>query len=346
MGDYGERQVRYRHSVEKALNWLAAQQGPDNTFGLPDEEGVNSTCVTPLTYLWGGMPWRCAGVIERIRSFIGQDGSLRRPALDSRISDRTQYPYALSWVVRSTAACGAVDIAHRSVRHLLPLQHEESGGLFGIPDEAEAGEGIIDMASTGMGGLAFLATGLFSRAHRVGDYILSWLENQPGPQERLLPQWHTEQGLLDEESGKDLPPNLNAPLVITRESPHTSYWLNGILVAFLTELYQVTGEEPFLEGACEIFDFAERSPLLGYLCLSHKFAWGAASLYSVTRDRRHLEAACLIVDRLIAAQRPEGFFVYEDLFPAGMTPPHPVSVGVTSQFAAWTAHVTMHLPTQ
>ena len=107
----GSRRERYGAAVGRALEWLAAQQGTDSSFGVPVSEGVNSIFVTPLTFLWGGLPWRALGVIERIRScFVREDGSLNRPAADRKIIDRAQLPYALSWVIRSSAACGALDI--------------------------------------------------------------------------------------------------------------------------------------------------------------------------------------------------------------------------------------------
>ena len=344
MTDSVERANRYRDSIRKALEWLSEHQGADGSFGIPYEDGVNLIFTMAIAYLWGGMPWRCSGVVKRIRSFVKEDGSLYRPASGSRITDQTQYPYAVGWVARTGAACGAPDLARRCIGPILPLQHRESGGFFGSPAEAEKGEGIIDMASTGMSGLALLSACFVDRAREAGDYIVSWLARQSDLKDRLLPQWHTQKGLLDEESGKDLSANINAPLVIGHAAPHTGYWLNGILVAFLAELYQVTAHEPFLTAASELFDFAARSPELDRTCFSHKFAWAAATLHSVTGEDRHLETACRVAERLIRAQRPEGFFVYEDLFPEGETPPYPATVSTTSQFTAWLSAVAMQLP--
>lgn len=340
-----ERRKRYCEAIQKALDWLAAQQGEDSAFGLTVEQAASPIMVTPLAFLWGGMPWRCLGVIERIRSsFIKEDGSLYRPAQAAKIADQRQQPYAIGWVVRSAAACGALDVAHRCVRHLVHFQHERSGGLFGTPEEAAQGEGIIDMASTGMGALAFLAAGRFSRARAAGDYVAEWLTRQPDTKERLLPQWHTQKGLLDEESGGELPPNANAPLVVGHSVPQTGYWLCGILLAFLAELYQVTGEKSYFETACEIFDFAERSPELGNVCSAHKFAWGAARLFEVSNEPRHLDGACRVADRLVRAQRPGGYFVYAEYFGPDEEPAHVVNVNVSSQFAAWVSAVAMRLP--
>lgn len=340
-----ERRERYGEAVRRALDWLAAQQGADSSFGLSVSEGVTSIFVTPLTFLWGGLPWRALGVIERIRTcFVREDGSLFRPMADKMIIDRRQLPYALSWVIRSSAVCGALDISHICLPQLAAFQDKACGGLFGTREEAAEGTGIIDLACTGMGGLAFLATGLSDRAKAAGDYVVEWLARQENVEERLLCQWHTEKGLMDEESGRGLPENANAPLVIGQSAPHTGYWLCGILTAFLAELYQVTSEGPYLEAARAIFSFAARSPELGKVCTSHKFAWGAARLFAVTRDPEHLEGACRAADRLVEAQRPEGYFVYADYFPGDGTPPHDVNVGVTSQFTAWMSAAAMHLP--
>ena len=51
-----ERRGRYALAVRRALDWLAAQQGEDSSFGVPVSEGVTSIFVTPLTFLWGRLP--------------------------------------------------------------------------------------------------------------------------------------------------------------------------------------------------------------------------------------------------------------------------------------------------
>jgi len=347
MYSFEKAQSRYRQAIRKALDWLVLCESPDSSFGLKEEDGVGPIFVTPLTYLWGGLPQRCLGVIERMRSkYVQADGSLYRPALTKKLTDQRQRPYALSWVIRSAAACGALDIAHSCVRQVMAFQHPGSGGLFGIRQEADRSEGIIDLASTGMGGLAMLATGKVDQASRVGEYLSTWLERQNNGETRLLCQWHTNLGLLDEASGGDLPANINAPLVIGLHKPHTGYWMCGILLAFLSELYLVTGQESFLTTAEAVFDFAERSDELARVCAAHKFAWGASRLFAATGAIRHLEAACRVADRLCDAQRPAGYFVYEGVFSDEAEMSQADKVSVTSQFAAWIAAVLMHMPRQ
>ena len=346
MPETGTRtRATYAGSITRALDWLAAQQGVDGSFGLSVEDAINPIMITPLAYLWGGRPCQCKGVLDRIRSiFLKDDGTLHRPAYKKKLTDQRQEPYALGWVVRSAAACGALDMAHRCARHLAPFQHEPSGGLFGTPSEAKQGEGVIDMTSTGVGGLALLAAGEFARAAAAGDYVVRWLETQPDPGARLLMQWDTQRGLLDEESGKALADNANAPLVIGHQAPHTGYWLCGIQLAFLAELAQVTGTSTYLEAARAIFEFARCSSLLGRVCSSHKFAWGAARLYAVTRDPRHIDGACLVADWLIQNQRPDGAFVFGELSDHLADLPLVAKVDVTSQFTAWVSAAVMHLP--
>jgi len=341
--DKSPRRERYTASIGRALEWLAAHQGADGSFGIEFERGVNPIMVMPLTYLWGGMPRRCGATIERIRSaYVAADGSLNRPAKETSQSDQYQQPYALSWVVRSAAACEAHDLAHRCARQLLPYQHAGSGGFFGTPQEAQRGEGVIDMASTGMAGLALAATGRFDAARAAGDYLLAWLGRQRDMPERMIAQWHTAKGPVNDPSQSDRPANGNAPLVVARSRPHTDYWLCGIIVAFLVELHQVTGEASYRDAACRVFDFAAGSPELGNVCAAHKFAWAAARLYSISKDPAHLEAGCRVADRLARAQRPDGYFVHEDLVKPDEQP-HAINVNVTSQFVTWMEAVAMQL---
>ena len=131
---------------------------------------------------------------------------------------------------------------------------------------------------------------------------------------RLLPQWHTRTGPVDEAAGKHLPQNPNAPIVIGHDADDAAYWLCGILMSLLADLYQVTGKDAYLHAARGIFDFSIGSPELGRVCAAHKFVWGAARLFGVTKDPRHLDGACRVVDWLVANQRPNGIFVYSELF--------------------------------
>lgn len=346
MPDFSERRELYRNVIDKALDWLANQQGNDSSFGLDVSDGVNPIFVTPLTYLWGGMPCRAFGVIERIRSFyVKDDGTLFRPACD-KITDRMQIPYALGWVTRTTATCGVLDVPRILADRIASFQDKKSGGLFGTQKDADQGKGIIDLASTGMGGLAFLTTAKLDRACAVGDYLAKWLSRQNDSQNQLLCQWHTEQGLLNEETGSDLPKNPNAPLIIGHCEPHTHYWLSGILLAFLAELYMVTGQKSYLKTAAEIFDFTEASPELGNVCMAHKFAWGATRLFVADGNPRYIEGACRVADRLVRAQHREGYFVYEGIFSRDDDIPQDAKVGITSQFGAWLSAAAMHLPRQ
>lgn len=343
--NYAERQQRYEQAIHKALAWLADQQGPDSSFGLDVSEGVNPIFVIPLTYLWGGLPWRCFGIMERIRShYVRQDGTLYRPAAHKKITDRMQIPYALGWVMRAAAACGVHDIPCILADRLSHFQDKNSGGLFGTDKDAEEGQGIIDLASTGMGGLGFLATGQHDRACAAGDYLTRWLTRQDDSQTRLLCQWHTERGLLDENAGPELPVNLNAPLIIAHSKPYTDYWLSGILLAFMAELHMVTNQQSYLKTASQIFDFTDASPELPNVCAAHKFAWGAARLFVAKGDRRYIEAACRVADRLVRAQHPEGYFVHEDFFSIEGEMDQPTKVSITSQFGAWLSAAAMYMP--
>lgn len=343
-----DRRARYDAALRLALAWLHEQQGADGSFGTTASDSVGAIMVTPITCLWGGRPDGCLGVLDHIRRrYIQADGDLARPALATSVADQRQQPYALSWIVCSAAACGALDLAHRCVAHVIRHQHDPSGGLFGTTAEAEAGDGLIDMASTGMGGLALVATGHLDRARAVGDYIVDWLGRQPEDplaSRRLQPQWDTRTGLVDEADAARFPENANAPIVLDHSPENAAYWLCGILLAVLTDLILATGDPRYQEAARRIFDFAAASPELGRRCTSHKFAWGAARLYDATHDPAHLEGACRVADWLVSTQRPDGTFFHTDRWAANERPPRLASVGITSQFGAWISSARMRMP--
>ena len=325
-------------AIDRGLAWLAKAQGNDGAFSLPFEAGAAPTMVMPLTYLWGGDPRRARETMAALASrFVRDDGSIHRPAHEKVLSERYQHPYGLGWITRSALACDQFDVVQRCAGMAATYQHPSSGGFFGLPEEAAAGAGVIDMPSTGMGGLAMVAAGRLDAARAAGDYVLAWLDLQEPGVPRFWTQWHTAHGFVRSAEDSDRPPNGNAPLVISHDTGESDYWLCGILVAFLAELHMATGNEAYLDAANRIFSFAATSPVLGEVCRSHKFAWGAARLHAVTGESTHLEAGQKVARRLMHAQQPDGHFVYIDFFRPEDARPHGTNVVVTSQFVAWLA---------
>jgi len=126
-----------------------------------------------------------------------------------------------------------------------------------------------------------------------------------------------------------------------RKEPGQHYWLPGFLIAFLSDLYQATGEDKYVRGAKVLFEFVDGGSADVYTnTMSHKYLWGCARLYHATREPRHLEPALRIADFLTSMQEPEGTWWRSGYIPSRDQQSKGTTVDVTSQFCIWLIKLT------
>jgi hypothetical protein len=217
--------------------------------------------------------------------------------------------------------------------HLLKFQDLASGGLFGKREDAETGRGIVHAAVTSVGGQAAVTTGHVEAGRRMGDHLVDNLVAQnPDLSKAFYPIWDTEGGL---RTDADAPATPNMPKVILRDAPDQAHFLTGMMIAYLTDLYRVTGERKYLDGALTIYEFAAGgTPAIYETTAAHKFAWGCAWLYRETGKAEHIESACRVCDYLLTAQEPNGSFVHT-AFTKSADQPYSPRLNITGQFVLW-----------
>jgi hypothetical protein len=181
--------------------------------------------------------------------------------------------------------------------------------------------------------VAAAVTGQLPAARRIGDYFLRLIAEQPNLETHFYPFYDTRFGLV-----KDGVPEL-APYYIgtlERQSPGQHYWLIGLLMAVLADLYLATGERKYLDGATTLFDFGSgfHADLYGNT-LNHKYLWGCTRLYHATGNLAHLEPAFRIADFLVSVQEPEGTWWHSGAVPVREQQTLGWTVDATSQFCIW-----------
>lgn len=267
--------------------------------------------------------------------FVRRDGTFDAPEVRAaRKSALLERCYAPAWVVYSSHVNLAYDISLRAMPHLFELQDPASGGMFGALEDALAGKGIVNCAVTCVTGEAALTTGNLAEAKKMGDHLVdNVLARNPDLNRQLYPVWDTERGLRTDPAAPESP---NMPRVIERFEPNQHHYLTGMLIAFLSDLYRVSGDDKYLGGALAAYDFAAGgSQALYETTLSHKFAWGCAWLYRLTEDDRHLESACRVCDFLVNHQEKNGSFVHWAFVKSADEWPYSPRLNITAQFALW-----------
>ena len=325
-----DRKGKYRASIDRTMKWILEHQEDDGSFGA-------ITSMSHYMALGASLHFNgCSDEASRLmpfikKTYITDNGDFVPPV--SELSLLELY-YAPSWVIYSAHACSATDISMGSIAHVLKFQDPQTGGLFGSAPDAERRKGIIHPAVTSLGGLASLATGHVAEARRMGDHLVdNLIARNPDLSKAFYPTWHTERGVM---TGDDVPASTNSAGVLVRDEAGQYHFLTGMMIAFLSKLYERSGDRKYLDGALTLHEFvADGTPAVFENTLSHKFIWGCAWLYQQTRQAEHLDSACRLCDYLVDIQEADGTFTHLGLGIASEDWPCSPRLGLSAQFALW-----------
>ena len=89
-------------------------------------------------------------------------------------------------------------------------------------------------------------------------------------------------------------------------------WLIGKPMKFLAKLYDYTGDQRYLSGAIQLFDFFHKLDDAKWINLaSCKTMWASSELYRHTGERRFAETAEKLLDIICTRQDPAGTWLHE-----------------------------------
>jgi len=324
------RAAGYRSAVSRAAAWLSREQDEDGSFG-PNANQLADLETVAIALLLTGNPESSARALRYIeRSLVAPDASLRQPADQATLAE---LPYAPAWCAVSAHLNGFYALAASAMQEVLRYQDSRTGGLFGHPEARRRRQGLIVPSVSAVAGIAALATGRTTPAEGIGTYFLRLLEDQPDLDSRLYLFTHNRSGLITTENVAPFPPYAQ---IFERSAPRQPYWLLGLIIAFLVDLSQALGDPRYLDCAITLFEFSLGcNEEVTHTTLSHKYAWGCASLYRATRDPRALDMAMQIGDHLVSIQEPDGSWWHSGVIPSRDAQPRGLTIDVTSQFTIW-----------
>jgi hypothetical protein len=326
-----DRIEQYQQSIDRAMQWMLPHQEERGSFG--DVNSMAHYMALGASLLYNGAPREATRLLSFMRqTYITPDGDFDMPEIREGIVGRVQEcRYMPSWVIFSAHVNLAYDISMQGIPHVLKFQDQETGGLFGSEEDLAAGKGVINTASTCLGGIAAVVTGKVAEAKRMGDHVVdNLIGRNPDLGKAFYPIWEKQSGLRTDDEAPSSP---NVPKVLLRSEPVQGHFLTGMIMAFLCDLHQVTRDRKYLDGALEMYEFGVgESSVIYENTLSHKFAWGSAALYRQTGEARHLESACRICDYLVSTQESDGSYLMDGA-PADW--PYQSRLNLASQFALW-----------
>ena len=328
------RKTKFQDAVNRATAWIVKHQQPDGSFG--EVESLTHYMALPAALLYLGQAQSAARLMPYLKStYQKENGDYDFPPADAKPGHLAEAKYGPAWMIFSAHVNLALDLSMPAVPHMLTYQHDETGGVFGRPDHARDGKGILHVLATPCVGQAALITGHVAEARRMGDYLVDYLiAENPDMSKAFYPVWDTERGLRTDE---DAPIAPNMPRVLERGAPDQHHFVTGFMISFLTDLYRATGEQKYLDGALAMYEFGEDgSGEIYRSTASHKFCWGCGSLYRVTGDARHLESACRVAEFLVEhAQDPDGSMVHYAFIDSSANWAYSPRLNITGQFALW-----------
>ncbi len=333
MNSTRDRKKLYKDSIDRAMKWILSHQEEDGGFG--DIISLSHYMALGASLHYNGYDEEASRLMPFIKkTYVTNDGDFVPPTKEASL--RELY-YAPSWTIYSVHLCSAVDISIPGISHVLKFQDPQTGGIFGTAQAHDCGKGIIHPAVTSLGGLATLTTGHVAQAKRMADHIVdNLIAKNPDLNKAFYPAWDTETGLFTSD---DLPLSTNMPKVLLRDEPGQHHFLTGMMITFLSTFYETTKDRKYLDGAITLYDFsAGGTPAVYENTLSHKFAWGCASLYRQTGQSKHLDSACRMCDYLVSIQEADGTFVHLGTGVSSEDFPYSPRMGITSQFALWIRH--------
>ena len=321
-----------RQAVVAGLKWLLAQQDADGAF-KPTEHGLNTFHKVPYALAVTGQLERgtrlCAWIAEQC---LDEEGDLSgRASREGPLA--AFYHYGNSWVTMGAHRLGQFGVSIKTADFLSTLQHPQTGGFLTQGPESSL-DGMQDLMTSAMAGLALLNVGNLKAAEAAGDFLVSMYERQP----KL-----TTQMLFVQQRGDRLvtewPDDQQPAFALNPQRPEQWYFVPGLAGGFLAKLAEVTDNEAHLRAAQAYIQYAESSAADRY-DTPHAwwFGWGAAMVYAVTGVATYRGIIEAVTTNMVESQMGSGSWAAGSL---GYEPPAPI-VDATAEAVVVLTEILQH----
>jgi len=338
-------------AAKKAGAWFVARQTKNgNYIGLekPDANGIYPDTHDVGCYYKSIHFLKAAGeslaaaraLNYVVESFMSNEGDFfNTPENRTSGSYTPNYCqlYPNMWLLRGAVAMDRFEWSHKMLQFLMKYRDPKAGGFYYSVTPARK---VIDSNATGFGIFCCLLGGDLPAAIQSGELILRMLKAQPQT-DRFYLRWTEENGYETDFSG--IPEKHLIYCFIDTKKPAQAYWCWAWPMNGLIKLYGRTGEERYLKGAIEIYDFlASCHENAFHFTTAGKDGWGSSMLYRITGDKRYLKTALSQMDFILKAQHEDGYM----LGPGAQTfddQPLRTTYDFTADFGSWLVGVAMEL---
>lgn len=328
---------KYYHARERGINWLLSQVKPDGSLGL-EPPSLRAHFKIPYALVVSGHPLVARRVLDYLdRTFLTFEGHYEIPADDApgQVFAKHIYIFPDCWIAEAAQRMGRFDIAQRTGRFILTFQDKDTGGFRTLP----SGD-LTDTLSTARAGMLCLFLGLLPRATQAGDFLLDAVDRQRAADGPIPVAFSPSGGPAAPPQGEDQ----SFYLIDTSKKDQRYYYL-GFPMAFLTRLYQATGEQRYLEGAQTLFALHKKcAEDVFSACGSGPSGWGAAMLHTITGEDEYGRAAETLADLLLHTQSPEGFWFLSRVFSRVADQPPAMTYNATALHVILLSSILQEIP--
>lgn len=288
-------------SARRGVKWLLERQGPDGGWkGLPNAP-IDAYYKAGWAFSLMGEAAASERALDYVkRHLLQRDGDFL-PRGDAWYVD-VHYQYANGWFTIGAHKQGRYDISIPAVRFLLGQQEANHGGFYA--QRAAPGEKRrSDSMSSGIAGIACLATGQIEAARKLAGCFERMIDIQPAADQRFYTTIEP-----DGKLGTTFPESEGFWRVIDTKQKDQCWYAVGLPFTFSILLHQATNEERYARLAQWFFDFQSRcvNPWDGGS--SGKAGWGCSMLYRITGEPRYREIALRVAQCQMNCQGADGSF--------------------------------------
>lgn len=285
--------------------WLVAQIEEDGSIkGADGDIGCYYKVVYPLRA--AGYPNLAGKVLDRIMDLHYQDnGDLRnseeQKSSGSYTSNFCQI-YPNGWIILGAHLLIQFDVVRKLMKGVTDLYYDEAIGALRCC--ATPRVDLFDVNSASMGVELYTLWDI-NKAKRIADFLIRHAKNQPDPN-----NWYYS--IVDKSFNyqTELDPKNPGYSALKVGDEKQSFWFLGLASAALTQLYQVTGDSKYLEGANLFYDYFLKCGDAGLHGVgSGKSFWAGAMLYRLTGDKKYLDVTQRIGKFLMSLQQEDGSFL-------------------------------------
>ena len=226
------------------------------------------------------------------------------------------YHYANSWLIMGAHRLGQFGMSLRGADFLSTLQHPQTGGFLTTGPNSSL-EGMQDIMTSALAGLAMLTTGHVAEAEATGDFLVSMYDRQPKLGSQMLFVQQRGDHMVNEWDEAQA-----VAFALTLRESDQWYFVPGLAGGFLAKLYEVTANDEHLRAAQGYIQFADSAGSGRYDTPNGWwFGWGAAMVYAVSGVATHRSIVESVCDQIVESQMSSGTWAAGTM---GYEPPAPI----------------------